>query len=212
MFRKLHENFLTPGKTLRFKHIFSIVATSVLILPLSAFAQADRTLENQSSIGVLKSKEEPKWENGLTIIDRFNIVETGFYRGARPETENQMKTLKAYRIKTILDVSDNDEAFEIEKARAKKLGMKIIRVAMDGWNAPTDAQTAEVQALLNDKSLRPIYIHCKHGRERTGVMVGLYRVYTNDWKPEKAYKEMKDMGFRTLAWNFRIYFKRKVGL
>jgi protein tyrosine/serine phosphatase len=185
---------------------------SVCFVPYASASNAD--LRGDSPVAEISAtkKEEPKYPNGLTVIDRFYRVEEGFYRGARPETENQLKTLKAYKIKTIIDVSDNDEAYEIEAARAKKLGINIVRVPLDGWNAPSDRQTADVQALLNDKSLRPIFIHCKHGRERTGVEVGLYRVWTNRWPAEKAYAEMKQMGFRTIAWNFRIYFTKTVGL
>jgi protein tyrosine/serine phosphatase len=144
-------------------------------------------------------------------IDRLAKVEDGFYRGARPTTAAQMATLKTYQIKTIINVSDDQPAQDVEAALAKAQGINLIYYPMHGWNKPKDQQTEDVQAMLNDPSLRPIYIHCKHGRERTGVMVALYRVFTNGWTAHEAYREMKQMGFRTYAWNFRKYFKRKSG-
>jgi tyrosine-protein phosphatase SIW14 len=144
-------------------------------------------------------------------IDRLAKVEDGFYRGARPTNAAQMATLKKYQIKTIINISEDEPAQAVEATLAKQQGINVIYYPMNGWNTPKEEQTRDVQAMLNDPSLRPIYVHCKHGRERTGVMIGLYRVFTNGWTAHEAYAEMKQMGFRTYAWNFRKYFKRKSG-
>ena len=182
------------------KHLFLVLAL-FLSLP-SAHAQ---------TVG-RPSKSVDRYANGLVVIDRFTQVEEGFYRGAFPESVEQMETLKAYKIKTIITLSNNEEKTKVERTLAKRLGLKLIEVPMHGWKAPTLAQTEKVQALLNDQSLRPLFIHCKHGRERTGVEIALYRQRSNGWTGEAAYAEAKAMGFRPIAWNFRIYLKRALGL
>ncbi|MES3038214.1 MAG: tyrosine-protein phosphatase [Bdellovibrionota bacterium] len=147
-----------------------------------------------------------------TLIDRLGLVEPDLLRGSFPDTMEKMKELRQRRVRTIVNMSEDEEVDAFEREAAAALGIKYIHYPLDGWKAPTDEQTAQMQKFMNDKSLRPLYIHCAHGRERTGVMVGLYRVFTNGWDAKKAYKEMKSYGFRPLAFNFTRYFKKKTGL
>lgn len=178
--------------------LFALALTIFMTLPLTQAKAANDNVE--------------RYANGLAVIDRFAEVEDGFYRGAFPESIDQMKTLKAYKIKTIITLSNNEEKTKAERVLAKKMGIRLIEVPMHGWNSPTDKQTERVQALLNNPKLRPLFIHCKHGRERTGVEIAIYRQRTNGWTGEAAYAEAKKMGFRPIAWNMRIYVKRALGL
>ena len=38
-------------------------------------------------------------------------------------------------------------------------------------------------------------VHCTHGQDRTGLIVGMYRVLHDGWTKERAYKEMRDHHF-----------------
>ncbi len=39
--------------------------------------------------------------------------------------------------------------------------------------------------------IRPMYFHCRAGRERTGFMVAVYRMHVQGWAFERAYAEWK---------------------
>jgi protein tyrosine/serine phosphatase len=49
---------------------------------------------------------------------------------------------------------------------------------------------------LVDPELRPVYVHCLFGNERTGFVVGLYRTYVQKWSSQETYREMKRDRFK----------------
>ena len=60
---------------------------------------------------------------------------------------------------------------------------------------PTPAQLAQFLALVSDPASQPVFVHCVGGRHRTGVMTAVYRMTTEGWTADKAFKEMKDYKF-----------------
>ena len=49
--------------------------------------------------------------------------------------------------------------------------------------------------LVNDPANQPVYVHCAGGRHRTGVMTAVYRMTSDGWTADRAFKEMKDYKF-----------------
>ena len=44
----------------------------------------------------------------------------------------------------------------------------------------------------------PVFIHCRRGEDRTGVMTAIYRVAKQGWQPERAYAEARLLGLSGL--------------
>lgn len=126
-------------------------------------------------------------------LPNFHRVEPGIYRGAAP-TAQGLKSLRAMGVKTIIDL-------RIEKARhqarrdAEALGFRWIGLPM-GTEAPTKQQVNTLLTTLGDPRKHPVYVHCQYGADRTGCMIGLYRVTVQDWPFEKAWAEMRRYGFK----------------
>ena len=142
--------------------------------------------------------------------DNYSQVTTGIYRGARP-SDAGLKALAQSGIKTVVNIDNDAKSITQERKVAAQLGLKFISIPLSGFFAPSDAQTAAVQAKLNDPSLYPIFLHCKHGEDRTGLMVGLYRVYSQSWSPEDAYEEMIDKGFHKILIFLNHYYEETTG-
>jgi protein tyrosine/serine phosphatase len=87
--------------------------------------------------------------------------------------------------------------------------MLAIAVPLSGFFAPSDSDTNKILSILSDSSKYPIYLHCRHGEDRTGLMVGLYRVFYEDVRPAQAYDEMLKMGFHKFLLGLNRYFKEK---
>ncbi|MBI5832577.1 MAG: tyrosine-protein phosphatase [Armatimonadetes bacterium] len=127
-------------------------------------------------------------------LPNFHRVEAGIYRGAAP-TAQGLKSLRAVGVKTIIDL-------RIEKARhqakrdAEALGFRWVGLPM-GKAAPTKQQVNTLLTTLRDESKQPVYVHCQYGADRTGCMIGLFRVTVQDWSFEKAWAEMRRYGFKT---------------
>ena len=136
-------------------------------------------------------------------IPQFHEVEHGIYRGGEPTTEG-MRYLKSIGVKAIVKL--NPDEFERESNDASDLGMSIRYVPLKSWLLPKTKDIDLIEEYLNDKSLRPIFFHCKHGEDRTGMVVGLYRVETDHWSPDHAHQEMKALGFHPILWGLNHYF------
>ena len=143
-------------------------------------------------------------------ILRFHEVSPGIYRGARPDAEG-MKALAQLGVKTDLDLENDLSAVQQETQDAGKLGMNLISKPMSGFWSPDDREVNEILAIVGDKGNYPIFIHCQHGQDRTGLIVGLYRVLQQGWTSSAAYGEMITIGFHPQLFLLNHYFEEKTG-
>jgi tyrosine-protein phosphatase SIW14 len=148
---------------------------------------------------------DPKAIQSSVDIFNFGRIQDTYYRGALPD-EDDVAALARLGVKTVIDLQkdgDEDEAGLVERA-----GMKYVRIPMTTRVAPTAEQLAQFLSLVNDPASQPVYVHCKEGRHRTGVMTAVYRMTAHGWNADQAFKEMKDYRF---GWDFlHPEFKRFV--
>lgn len=153
-------------------------------------------------------------------IANFHEVRDGLYRGGHPDGKG-LDYLKKLGVKTIVDLEIGDfiEAFpwdiDDEEDGAKSRGITLVRYPMSAFEAAAsdrfDHQMDDVLARLDDAQQQPIYVHCKHGQDRTGLVIGLERVLDEGWQPEDAYDEMLDLGFHPMFFGLDEYFHEKTG-
>ena len=126
-------------------------------------------------------------------IPRFQMINTGLYRGGQPEREG-FEYLKKTGIKTVINLrTENDEEHIV-----KGLGMNYVHIpiSIKAWSKiPANAIDAYFK-VLNDPANYPIFFHCRRGADRTGAMAGFYRIVMQGWQPKKAYDEARDIGMR----------------
>lgn len=138
-----------------------------------------------------------------------------FYRGSAP-TQAGLERLKELGVTTIIDLRKGEAEGNRVKSRvvqnckltashlpmspteeasvARKMGLKYISLPM--YRAPSEKQiTLFMSMMKNPKTSKSIYVHCQHGRDRTGGMVALYRLQQDHWDFEKALVEMRSYGF-----------------
>jgi tyrosine-protein phosphatase SIW14 len=126
-------------------------------------------------------------------IDNFGRIANTYYRGEQPEGRDYAD-LATLGVKTVIDLQadgDNqDEGRLVEDA-----GMTFVRIPMLTRVAPTQEQIDQFLQIVKDPARQPVYVHCKGGRHRTGVMTAIYRMEQDGWTPDRAFKEMKDYDF-----------------
>ena len=141
-------------------------------------------------------------------ISRFQKVSEGIYRGGRPDLSGII-AMRKFGIRTILNLDNSDEKVDQEQVYAESTGFKYLSFPMSAIRTPSDELIYSILDSLKDPTLRPIYIHCKLGKDRTGLMVGLHRVLTEGVDAKVAYREMREIGFnpiyRPLVKTFRRY-------
>ena len=124
----------------------------------------------------------------------FQKVDDHVYRGSQP-TNSGFKELVQLRIKTVVDLRDIGEHSQADEQKVvTDLGMRYVSIPMHGMSTPKDDQVAAVQALFNDTSSGPVFVHCKRGADRTGMMVAVYRISHDQWDNKKALREAKSNG------------------
>jgi protein tyrosine/serine phosphatase len=123
-----------------------------------------------------------------------------------------LNELKSLKIHTILNLEDDNEAVQKESEAAKQLGMVMINVPMSGISRPKPAELLKAVKVIEDQNARPIYVHCLHGRDRTGYVIAADKIMHYGWSVEKAYQEAVDNGHNRwfheliLDWKESLWF------
>lgn len=96
-----------------------------------------------------------------------------------------------------MNLRDEKDASEDEREEVLALGMRYANMPMSGFDRPSATDVQRVLAFIEVSGNQPVFLHCKRGRDRTGVVVAAYRVTNDRWAAEKALVEAEDFG---LAW------------
>jgi hypothetical protein len=133
-------------------------------------------------------------------------VSPGIYRGPAPETAADYRQLSALGIRTVLDIrSGRRRDRERECACLKSYGIYYIHAPVS-FRPERDGSAERALRILTNSQRHPIYIHCQLGRDRSGLIIGLYRVRCDGWSRQRAYCEMKRFGFRSFFRGLERYF------
>jgi tyrosine-protein phosphatase SIW14 len=127
-------------------------------------------------------------------LPNFQKVDDHVYRGAQP-TDSGFKDLAQLGIKTIVDLRDIGEHSQANEEKiVTGLGMRYVSIPMHGLSTPKGDKVAAVQALFNDTTSGPVFVHCKRGADRTGMVVAVYRISHDQWDNKRALTEAKSYG------------------
>jgi tyrosine-protein phosphatase SIW14 len=125
-------------------------------------------------------------------IGNFGQINPNYYRGEQPEG-GDYADLAAIGVKTVIDLQADGDGNEQRFVEAA--GMKFYRIPMTTHVPPTQHQLTKFLEIVNDPAQQPVYVHCKGGRHRTGVMTAVYRMEQDGWNAERAFSEMKRYKF-----------------
>ncbi|MBX9877870.1 MAG: tyrosine-protein phosphatase [Candidatus Obscuribacterales bacterium] len=130
-------------------------------------------------------------------LPNFHQVHPYLYRGGEP-TAKGLKQLSKMGVKTIIDLRNPGEKKIPEENLASKLGMTYISIPM-GPQAPTESQVKTFVSAVENAKDNPkagsVFLHCAHGSDRTGCLVGIWRVTHDKFSYDEAYKEMRKYYF-----------------
>jgi tyrosine-protein phosphatase SIW14 len=140
----------------------------------------------------------------------FEVAPGKIYRGAQP-TDVGIQDLAHMGVKTIIDMREEKNWIQHERTVASENGLKFISVPLSSLWQPSDQDINTIETALNNPQLQPVFVHCQHGEDRTGLVIGLYRVFTENSDPRTAYQEMHSLGFHKILLGLYSYYKQKTG-
>ncbi|MCB0418486.1 MAG: dual specificity protein phosphatase family protein [Bdellovibrionales bacterium] len=145
---------------------------------------------------------------GLAYIPNFSRVTPEIYRGGRPQKQD-FALLKSQGIRTVISLEVKSTVASEAKA-VKQAGMKFLSLPMSVYDAPTNREMDTILDWLTDPMLQPVFVHCKHGEDRSGLVIGVFRVEEMDWDAESAHREMLQKGFHTYYYPLEDFFWKRV--
>ena len=140
---------------------------------------------------VAVAQNEPRHKE----LPNFHRVNDQLYRGAQPRLDG-LERLSKLGIRTIINLRDDDQQALIEEQRARAAGFHYFNVPVAKFGRPDAAHIEKVLAIINSPEKQPVFVHCKHGADRTGVIVGAYRILYEGWTSERAKAEAKRFGMK----------------
>lgn len=136
-------------------------------------------------------------------IKNFHRVNDWLYRGGQPSMEG-FASLKRLNIQTVISLRWRKASKVREQPRVTELGMTFINIPLNYWTLPSQDNVDAFLTVLDDEQNRPIFVHCYHGADRTGVLIAMFRIMRSGWSLKEAYHEMLQCGFhRFHTWHFK---------
>ena len=134
-------------------------------------------------------------------LPKFHKVTSVLYRGAQPKAGG-LGRLAELGIKTIVDLRGAGDRAREQELEALELGLQYFNVPMKWYGRPTDNQVERVMKIINTPKNHPVFVHCSHGVDRTGVIVAVYRIVQEGWTGAQAKAEAKRFGMHW--WKFKL--------
>src|SRR5215211_4759664 len=129
---------------------------------------------------------------GLQNVDTVDPAPNAIYRGGQP-TRKGIETLQKMGVKTVIDLRNDRQHWEAQAVA--DAGMKYVNIKASAF----DADPLVVEEFLKTvaSAERPIYVHCKQGRDRTGLGIASYRLafQGDEWTREEAIRELHAHGY-----------------
>jgi Dual specificity phosphatase, catalytic domain len=124
-------------------------------------------------------------------IPNLAEVSPTLYRGGQP-TETGFQALARMEISIVVDARGGSR--KTEREQVTKLGMQYVALP---WHCPfpKDRVFSRFLSIIRENRGRKIFVHCRLGDDRAGMMIAAYRIAEEGWTAEEAMQEMKAYGF-----------------
>jgi protein tyrosine/serine phosphatase len=175
--------------------LLTLAVVGAFCLPVPSHAQTKPAAAGEHS---------PAKKQTITGVKNFAEVTPFLYRGAQPSREGY-RTLAEMGVDIIVDARLSGA--DAERQAVTNNGMRYVSIP---WHCmfPQDKAIAQFLALLRENPNKKVFVHCRYGDDRTGMMVAAYRMAVEKWTADDAWKEMQQFGFNhTLCSRLASYAK-----
>lgn len=137
-------------------------------------------------------------------VPNFAVVSPVLSRGAQPTREG-FRQLRERGIRTVVALRwlhDNDAALA-------GLGLNSYQLGVKQWH-PENEDVVRAMKVILTPEYQPVFVHCQAGKDRTGLVVAVYRILVDGWSVDDAIAERKMFG-ATDFWKENKAYLRRLG-
>jgi tyrosine-protein phosphatase SIW14 len=167
---------------------FNIAVITLLAVMISGVSSAEQGANEPPPLAI---RDAVARKATLAGVPNFGEVSPTLYRGGHP-TEAGFERLAELGIKIVVDVRGGPS--KSEQKQVTELGMQYVSIPWRCFH-PQDERIVRFLALVQKNRGKKIFVHCRLGDDRTGLMIATYRMAEQGWTAEEAMKEMKAFGF-----------------
>ncbi|OPX23814.1 MAG: hypothetical protein B1H04_03310 [Planctomycetales bacterium 4484_123] len=135
-------------------------------------------------------------------VPNFAKVSDVLYRGGQPTAKGYAE-LKKLGIRTVVCL----RIFDLHSRRSAEVGLRQVHISFKPVH-PEDEDVLAFLKVVTDPACQPVFVHCREGVDRTGMMVAAYRMVVQGWPRELAIAELRRMGFREVNRPILRYLRR----
>ncbi len=133
---------------------------------------------------------EAIWAKKISLkgYDNLYKIDDALYRSEQPNSID-MAVLDSIGVKAIVNL----RWIKTDNYEAKNTSLKLIHVPINTWTISYENVVMAMKAIMNEKE--QVLVHCKHGSDRTGCIVAVYRMLKCNWSKEQAIREFREGGY-----------------
>jgi protein tyrosine/serine phosphatase len=140
-------------------------------------------------------------------VPRLTRIDDHVYWGRQPK-DDDFAGLAQAGIRTVLDLRGGRFHKPRERTLVEATGMHYISVRLSGFFEPHNQQIAQILAVLVDPARWPVFVHCRRGDDRLGMVIACYRVAHDGWTSQAALREAEHLGLSRFEVLMRRYIRR----
>jgi tyrosine-protein phosphatase SIW14 len=179
---------------LHYVALILILATAAFVTHYLVKTHGHRFIElytGRHSATEVDIQRHPNWAKPIELpgLPNLHKVSDDLYRGAQPTAEG-MRQLEKLGVRTVINL----RSFRSDRREIKGTGLAYEHISMTTWSAD-DKEVVRFLKIVTDEERTPVFVHCRRGADRTGVMCAVYRIVVQGWSKAEAIEEMTKGGF-----------------
>ncbi len=137
-------------------------------------------------------------------LPRFEKVSERLFRGAQPRAGG-VQRLTELGINTVINLRGASNTTRAEEVEVRKAGLNYFNISLPNWGRPQDERMRRILDIIGAPESGRVFVHCKDGVDRTGMVVALHRMRHEGWKTADALAEAERSGMRRIQFWMRDY-------
>lgn len=142
---------------------------------------------------VIAEEVTDSWAKPIDKSFNFYQVTPSIYRSAMPD-QRKLKIIQAQHISTVISLIKEDD----KQWLGDKTNINYISYPIHADRVTDDDVLYILRTIKQSLSKgEAVLLHCKHGQNRTGLFVAMYRIVNQRWTKQHAIWEMANGGYST---------------